>query len=654
MILRRIRPSIEGLLRDSQFGFRPDRSTAGAQLLLNDLTARVNCTRGDMNSPLQTPQGGKCFSKRAKQFRKFLLSIGAKSAHECCSAGRKWTYRFPPNVKHPLGLTKQLDQIITNTRFSSAIRSQRVLLAPLPTRHCVVTEQLKIRWKAQSKAGKQVPFWGSLRNEVIKDKFVKNVEFAMEGGNKRTRDDAVGPLLWDKFASAVKNASGELPSRVSNHNTNKDEAPGPGELDLKAIVKVARNPHRFDAFSRAHAEKIGKCIKEECNVLAEDLYKHPKSAYRTIRNIVGDNRKEFSLFGEIFSVRDSLRTVQNHFQAIGQEMNTGGLVNFPLLTKSLIEIQDGEFTLSELRSALLKVKSGKAAGSDGIPIEALRSLSANERLMGTLLHIVNDVRSTGIASDKWKMILQVTLPKKGNLGNLSNWRPVCIVNHVVKIMNRMVFLDGIQPAVENMLRPNQFGFRPHRSTAGAQATFVEISAKALSGQGVAVAFVDFKQAFPSVPFSAIVGALNAFHIPEHLTKVNSTQESDDRNVAPNERLRLGWAVMHKLRSIWKSPLPMSSRMTVFRTLVMPVVNYNAGTWDISTSKLRELDIEMNKMRRMVCNVGRTWDGKRSIRLEALYQNDLKLSTTAKAQRAQLIGHILRHDSPFSVAILWRE
>ena len=85
-------------------------------------------------------------------------------------------------------------------------------------------------------------------------------------------------------------------------------------------------------------------------------------------------------------------------------------------------------------------------------------------------------------------------------------------------MNRMV-LGCIQPVVENMQRSNQVGFRPHRSTAGAQATFVEIATKATRGKGVAIAFVDFKQAFPSVTFSAIKDALRAFHIPESLTKV---------------------------------------------------------------------------------------------------------------------------------------
>ena len=52
------------------------------------------------------------------------------------------------------------------------------------------------------------------------------------------------------------------------------------------------------------------------------------------------------------------------------------------------------------------------------------------------------------------------------------------------------------------------------------SNFQEITQKASRGSGgVAVGFVDFKQAFPSVSHSAIRAALSAFHIPENLKKL---------------------------------------------------------------------------------------------------------------------------------------
>ena len=472
---------------------------------------------GDMNAPLQDPNGRKCCSERAQEFRKFLVTLGSKSAHQCCSAERKWTYRFPPTPKHPDGLTKQLDHIIINSRFSSAFRYQKVLLAPIPTRHCAVIAGLNIKWRVACKPSKLQPFWGTLRNETICDTFVKNVEESIQGGNKRSREGSIGPALWDKLSSAVNSAAEKLPRKIANIGKAPDSETDSHSLDMKTIVQIARNQRTFDTFDREHGKMFEECVKEECEVIQEKLYKCPKSAYQAIRYIVGENRKGFSMFGE--NVRDSMCRVRGHFQAIGNQLNQiSEPVNFPNCNKSLIGIEDTEFTLKELRISLQKVKSGKASGSDNIPIEALSTLARSEEALGMLLNIINEVMCTGAAADKWKMILQVPLPKKGNLNDLTNWRPICIVNHVVKVMNRMV-LERIQPAVENMLRSNQFGFRPHRSTAGAQATFVEIATKASRGEGVAVAFVDFKQAFPSVTFSAIRDALRAFHIPENITKV---------------------------------------------------------------------------------------------------------------------------------------
>lgn len=51
------------------------------------------------------------------------------------------------------------------------------------------------------------------------------------------------------------------------------------------------------------------------------------------------------------------------------------------------------------------------------------------------------------------------------------------------------------------------------------ATFAEMMGKAVnSDEGIAVCFVDFCKAFPSISFKAIREALRAFHVPPHLTQ----------------------------------------------------------------------------------------------------------------------------------------
>ena len=57
----------------------------------------------------------------------------------------------------------------------------------------------------------------------------------------------------------------------------------------------------------------------------------------------------------------------------------------------------------------------------------------------------------------------VPVPKKGDLTNPNNYRGIALTSIVAKTLNRMI-LNRIRPEVEKILRINQNGFRPGRST----------------------------------------------------------------------------------------------------------------------------------------------------------------------------------------------
>ena len=166
-----------------------------------------------------------------------------------------------------------------------------------------------------------------------------------------------------------------------------------------------------------------------------------------------------------------------------------------------------------------QLAKGKASGSDGMPIEAYCALAENDEFCNCLLALINGVFRTGHMPIIWKEIVHIPIPKKGDLSELKNWRAICLINHVVKLMNRMI-LNRLQPEIEPRLRNTQFGFRPLRSAVGAQAIFTEILHKALRGpQNVYIGYIDYKSAFPSVSHRAIEAALKAFLVPPGLSKL---------------------------------------------------------------------------------------------------------------------------------------
>ena len=154
-------------------------------------------------------------------------------------------------------------------------------------------------------------------------------------------------------------------------------------------------------------------------------------------------------------------------------------------------------------------------------------MAEDEELRGWITLIIERTRLSGKCELVWRVVCQVPIPKKGNLADLKNWRPICLINAIVKLSNRIAF-NRIRDAVEEVLRFNQYGFRSERSTAGAQACFSEMYAKAKRATaGVVFGFVDFSKAFPPISFASIKEALRAFHIPPGVTNMILSLYNDE-------------------------------------------------------------------------------------------------------------------------------
>ena len=195
--------------------------------------------------------------------------------------------------------------------------------------------------------------------------------------------------------------------------------------------------------------------------------------------------------------------VRDFFSNIGNDDQGNPDIEFDEARKSLIPIRDELFTEEELQIGASRLARNKAPGIDEIPAEVLSIMVEHGELRRTLLELINNVSETGVAPGCWKNVLQVPIPKNGDLTQINNWRPICLVNSVVKLMNSMI-LQRIRPSIEPVLRESQFGFRPERSTAGAQLLLNETKTRASRDKsGIAVAFLDFAKAFPSVSFQAI-------------------------------------------------------------------------------------------------------------------------------------------------------
>ena len=91
---------------------------------------------------------------------------------------------------------------------------------------------------------------------------------------------------------------------------------------------------------------------------------------------------------------------------------------------------------TEIKQAIKKLKTAKAAGPYSIPPEALK---ANPDLTANILHkICSDIWEKEVMLQDWNIGHLIKLPKKGSLKECKNYRGIALLSMVAKVLNRIL------------------------------------------------------------------------------------------------------------------------------------------------------------------------------------------------------------------------
>ena len=333
-------------------------------------------------------------------------------------------------------------------------------------------------------------------------------------------------ITWEQLSKIMVDGANKLACKPSDKEdpespnleteTMTQQTDQTSKTRFRDIFIQSRNPEHFKNVVERHGDEIEAEIRRECEEIESELRQNRSNPWRTLRRICGIYRESLKI--EARSKRESLRIIQQFFAGIGGDDRGDPNINFDQVPVPRNTIFDGPFTGEELAESAERLARHKAPGIDNIPAEALRSITRHPEIRSSLLQIMDKIHQTGESPECWKLVIQVPIPKKGDLSQISNWRPICLVNSVVKLMNCMI-LRRIRPSIEGLLRDSQFGFRPDRSTAGAQLLLNDLTTRATRDKrGILVAFIDFAKAFPSVSYHAIRSALDAFRVGPAMTR----------------------------------------------------------------------------------------------------------------------------------------
>ena len=186
-----------------------------------------------------------------------------------------------------------------------------------------------------------------------------------------------------------------------------------------------------------------------------------------------------------------------------------------------LNIPTNEFTINELTPVLNHLLN-KALGPDKIPA----ILWKDPIFHRLLLDLCNFAYKNHISPSIWRRSQIIHIPKSGDLTLPTNYRGISLLSIAAKIYNKLI-LNCLRPALEPILRKNQNGFRPGRSTLGQILTLRRIIEEiTLSNKSAALIFVDFSKAFDSVNREKMFEILGLYGIPSEIINAISVTSVD--------------------------------------------------------------------------------------------------------------------------------
>ena len=163
---------------------------------------------------------------------------------------------------------------------------------------------------------------------------------------------------------------------------------------------------------------------------------------------------------------------------------------------------------NEVKDILQNLQIGKSSGPDGINNRILKELSSE--LANPLCSLFNSSLSSGSFPSSWKEANVTPIFKKDDASNVSNYRPISLLNTIGKVMEKLVHKHVFNFFLSNnTISSFQSGFVTGDSTVNQLVNMYNTFCKALDeGKEVRAVFLDISKAFDRVWHRGLLHKLN--------------------------------------------------------------------------------------------------------------------------------------------------
>ena len=163
-------------------------------------------------------------------------------------------------------------------------------------------------------------------------------------------------------------------------------------------------------------------------------------------------------------MKDIVEEFNNYFLSMGKNLSDNILAvnrshdSYLLMNRLIESLFLKPTSPTEIIETTSNIKMSKSTGHDDISSRVVKSYI--HCFVEPLCYIFNKSICSGVVPEKLKLAKIVPLHKKGDIHDMSNYRPIAILPVFAKILEKIInhrLYDFLQN--KNFLTDNQFGFR---------------------------------------------------------------------------------------------------------------------------------------------------------------------------------------------------
>lgn len=188
------------------------------------------------------------------------------------------------------------------------------------------------------------------------------------------------------------------------------------------------------------------------------------------------------------------------------------------ITTSNQDVITEDFTLEDITHGAHRAPKHSSPGIDGLSYEILSLLLSFPDVARLAIQVYNEALNFAIFPDSWYSTCICLLPKKGDLTDLRNWRPISLINADAKVFTRLLNAR-LMPHFSGIISPQQTGFMPRRFIAEHGATLQTVTLLATAQKSSSIALLlDQNKAYDRIHPDYLSQVMEAFGIPSTITQ----------------------------------------------------------------------------------------------------------------------------------------